>query len=307
MAPKCWKHLCSTIPLLLGSGITKFFSISRYETPLTAPSKEYRPNDTTASYSCLCHRVWWVVFHPKRVAKTMFDPTKIFSDKKLRLIANPSEKRTLPQGKAVENRFYIKAHASYRLLYQYCCIRLQTLVQMTSLLGPTCGPICLNVVLQFLLIFSVWTCVAIFQRKLPHRQKSNFGILADCFQENLSYSSKKKARFFHDTRVAIREMASQTSAETMSTPDSSSDLCCFLCNLKILNGINTNICHCHRRQPRTNNGINATLAIGSSRLFRMFIATQCCQVIKRGYKWINKSFTCQVTYRICVYYHTVFI
>jgi hypothetical protein len=99
----------------------------------------------------------------------------------------------------------------------------------------------------------------------------------------------------------------------MSTPDSSSDLCCFLCTMKILNGINANICHCQRRQPRTNNGTNATLGIGSSRIFHMFIAhrvAKSCkviQVIKRRYKWINKSFTCQVTLRICVYYHTVFI
>ena len=126
---------------------------------------------------------------------------------------------------------------------------------------------------------SVRTCVVSFQTKLPHRQKSNFGIFANCSHENLSYSRKKKALFIYDTRVAIPEMVSQTSAETVSTPDSSSDLCRFLCNLKILNGINANICHCQRRQPKTNNGTNATLAVGSSRLFHMFIATQGCQIM----------------------------
>jgi hypothetical protein len=74
-------------------------------------------------------------------------------------------------------------------------------------------------------------------------------------------------------------MASQTPAETVSTLDSSFDLCCFLCNLKILNGINANICQCQRRQPKINNGTNATLAVGSSWLFPVFIAKEGCQVM----------------------------
>jgi len=38
--------------------------------------KEIYANYTTACYSCLYHHVWWVVFHLKRVAKTMFEPPK---------------------------------------------------------------------------------------------------------------------------------------------------------------------------------------------------------------------------------------
>jgi hypothetical protein len=56
--------------------------------------------DMPASYACPYHHMWWVVFHRNRVVKTLFDP-KTFKDRKLRKIANPSEKRTFPHNKHI--------------------------------------------------------------------------------------------------------------------------------------------------------------------------------------------------------------
>jgi len=59
--PSCWNHNYSMIPLLLGSGVTKFLNILRYETPMTVPSKKYGPMTRNDSYSCPYYNMWWVV------------------------------------------------------------------------------------------------------------------------------------------------------------------------------------------------------------------------------------------------------
>jgi len=48
------------IPLWLNSGITEFLNISRYETPLTVPSKKYGP------MTCLAISSHFTMFQDRR-------------------------------------------------------------------------------------------------------------------------------------------------------------------------------------------------------------------------------------------------
>ena len=63
--------------------------------------------------------------------------------------------------------------------------------------------------------------------------RSLFGILVICSKENPSHSSTE-THFFPLSELLCTDMASQIAAEMVSSPDSSSDLCCLYASKHLL-------------------------------------------------------------------------
>jgi len=148
------------IPLQLNFSITEFLNISRYENTTVSSIKEIWANDMSANIT---------TFH--NVSRQGAEVNCPFSYK--------------------EN-FPIRKHMLCDVLCQHCRIHVQTLAEMTSSPGPSCGQTWLNVLLQALLITSTQTFVATVQWKPQQQHILLFRILADCSKENLPHSHVKR-------------------------------------------------------------------------------------------------------------------
>lgn len=167
-APSCWNNTCSLIPLQLNSGITEFLNISRHKTPLKVPSKQ-------------CGAMTWLTVTPANII-TFHNVSR--------------------QGAEVNCTFVWKEKFLKRkhmlcaiVLCQHCWVHIQTLAEMTSLLGPSCGQTQLIALLKALLIISTQTSASTVQWKPQKQHTSLFWILACCSKENLPHSHVKRHVF----------------------------------------------------------------------------------------------------------------
>jgi len=119
------------------------------------------------------------------------------------------------------------------VLCQYHWVQLQTMTKMTSSPGPSCSQTWSNEVLQVPLIVSAWTCVVIVQwkRQPQHITVWDTGRLL----RGESFIFLYINTLFHTLKELLyTDMTSQIAAEMVSSPDSSSDLCCLYASKHLL-------------------------------------------------------------------------